>query len=184
MDKLRLDVSICAGVSIGKLKTGLREGLQVVRVMPNTACTVLQSATAFCASENVSLANKEIAVTLLETLGVVHEVSEYQLDAVTGLSGSGPAYVYTMIEAMSDAGVLKGLPRDVATSLAVHTIAGACTMVKESGKHPAQLREMVTSPGGTTIAGVAALEKHGFRHAVISAVDAAASRSAELGRLG
>eukprot|EP00922_Rhytidocystis_sp_ex-Travisia-forbesii_P049495 GHVS01073661.1.p1 GENE.GHVS01073661.1~~GHVS01073661.1.p1 ORF type:complete len:279 (-),score=26.83 GHVS01073661.1:764-1600(-) len=188
----KLLISICAGVTIEKIEKGLKplrvctEGVLsfqgVVRVMPNIACTVLQSATAFCTSAEVSPEEKQLVVLLLQTTGIVHEVAESQLDAVTGVSGSGPAYVYTMIEAMSDGGVLKGLSRDVATSLAIQTIIGACTMVKNSGKHPAELRDMVTSPGGTTMAGVAALERNGFRNAVISAVEAAANRSTELGR--
>lgn len=119
---------------------------------------------------------------LLRSVGIAFEVPEYLLDAVTGLSGSGPAFVYTMIEAMSDGGVLAGLPREVAHRLAAQTVAGAADMVLETGRHPAELREAVTSPGGTTIAGLEALEQGGMRAAVIAAVKAAAEQSRKLGQ--
>eukprot|EP00922_Rhytidocystis_sp_ex-Travisia-forbesii_P023254 GHVS01034147.1.p1 GENE.GHVS01034147.1~~GHVS01034147.1.p1 ORF type:complete len:326 (+),score=30.14 GHVS01034147.1:110-979(+) len=170
----------CFGITISRIKElfCLQNGWSIVRVMPNTACAVLQSATGFCAPKDIPSKELDWVFGLLETVGVVHQVSESQLDAVAGLSGSGPAFVYTMIESMVDAGVLEGLPRGVATSLALQTITGACTMVKETGKHPAQLRDMVTCTGGATMAGMEALERSGFRSAVISAVSAAA-RSAK-----
>eukprot|EP00921_Rhytidocystis_pertsovi_P014093 GHVQ01022941.1.p1 GENE.GHVQ01022941.1~~GHVQ01022941.1.p1 ORF type:complete len:296 (-),score=32.77 GHVQ01022941.1:501-1388(-) len=178
----KLIISIIAGVTIRQLQQCLQsEATPVARVMPNTPCLIGKGASAFDVSSDAAARHIKIVNQLMSSVGVVHRVSEQQLDAVTGLSGSGPAYVYTMIEAMCDAGVLKGLPRDVARSLAVNTVLGSALLVDQTGEHTAMLRDKVTSPGGTTIAGVAALEANGFRHAVMSAVDAATRRSAELG---
>eukprot|EP00920_Eleutheroschizon_duboscqi_P009885 GHVT01023052.1.p2 GENE.GHVT01023052.1~~GHVT01023052.1.p2 ORF type:complete len:194 (-),score=42.02 GHVT01023052.1:131-712(-) len=174
-------ISICAGVTIDTLSQYFREYTNIFRVMPNTSCLIGQSASAFCCKIE---GNKyEPAVKrLLGACGVVEKVSEKQMDAVTGVSGSGPAYVYMLVEALSDAGVKHGLPRAVATRLAAQTVAGSGRMVLEGGLHPAVLRDQVTSPGGTTIAGVAALEEKGFKAAVHAAVAAATSRSIELGK--
>ena len=147
----------------------------------NTPSLIGQGASAYCLG---ALATEEDAITaerLLQSVGQVVRVEEKLMDAVTGVSGSGPAYVYTMIEAMSDAGVKMGLPRTVALQLATQTLKGAAMMVEESGLHPGELKDQVTSPGGTTIAGIAALEEHGVRNALIKAVEAATIRSAELG---
>ncbi|MGB0580847.1 MAG: pyrroline-5-carboxylate reductase dimerization domain-containing protein, partial [Limisphaerales bacterium] len=137
---------------------------------------------AYALGEFATKGDGELAGRLLGAVGLAHEVKEGLLDAVTGLSGSGPAYVYQFIEALSDGGVAAGLPREVATQLAAQTVAGAAKMVLETGQHPGALKDMVTSPGGTTIDGVHELEKGGLRSAVMNAVRAAAEKSKELGR--
>lgn len=175
-------ISVCAGVTISTISNALGSDTKIVRVMPNTPCLYGVGAAALCANSSCLKEEIEIARTLMVSCGSCHVVAEKHMDAVTGLSGSGPAYVYMFIEALSDAGVKGGLPRDVATGLAVQTVLGAATMVKQSGLHPAVLKEQVTSPGGTTIAGVAALEDRSLRAAVIGGVDAARLRSEELGR--
>eukprot|EP00928_Gymnodinium_smaydae_P047993 TRINITY_DN32042_c0_g1_i1.p1 TRINITY_DN32042_c0_g1~~TRINITY_DN32042_c0_g1_i1.p1 ORF type:complete len:420 (-),score=134.14 TRINITY_DN32042_c0_g1_i1:180-1439(-) len=166
-------VSICAGVTIDTYLAGLGRDAKVVRVMPNTPCLIGEAATAYAGSATCGEWELGIVRDMFEAVGEAHKVPESLLNAVTGLSGSGPAYVYMMVQALSDAGVHGGLPRDVATSLAVQTVIGSAKMVQESGKHPAVLKEAVTSPAGTTIAGVRTLEKMGFNAAVIEAVDAA-----------
>lgn len=178
----QLIISICAGVTLAKLEAGLGEGTHIVRVMPNTPCLVGQGAIAFCQSEEVTNEDFEITCALLKSVGRCFHVGEHVMDAVTGLSGSGPAYVYLVIEALSDAGVLMGLPRDVATTLAAQTVRGAAEMVLETKEHPGVLKDKVTSPGGTTIAGMRQLELHGVRAAMYEAVKAATERSAELGK--
>ncbi|QDU74993.1 Pyrroline-5-carboxylate reductase [Bremerella volcania] len=174
-------ISIAAGISLDKLNS-LFSTKRIIRVMPNTPCLVGLSACAFSANEGISDEDVTLTKTLLEATGIAVQVPEKQLDAVTGLSGSGPAFVYMMIEAMSDAGVRQGLPRAVALQLAAQTVKGAAEMVLATGQHPAALKDNVTSPGGTTIAGVHELEKKGFRGAVIDAISAAAERSKELGQ--
>ncbi|MEM9186242.1 MAG: pyrroline-5-carboxylate reductase [Planctomycetota bacterium] len=176
-----LVLSIAAGFPISRLAWGLTPGARIIRAMPNTPCLVGRGATAFSLGTHATRADAATANRLLSAVGVAYEVTEELLDAVTGLSGSGPAYVYTMIEAMSDAGVRAGLPRAVAADLAAQTVAGAARMVTETGEHPALLREAVTSPAGTTAAGLAALERGGLRAAIDDAVQAATARAAELG---
>jgi len=174
-------VSICAGVTIATYLQGLGAGAKVVRVMPNTPCLVGEAATAYAGSSFCKENDLELVHGMFEAVGgATHRVPEYLLNAVTGLSGSGPAYVYMLIQAMSDAGVHGGLPRKVATSLAAQTVLGAARMVTETGQHPALLKEAVTSPAGTTIAGVRTLERHGFNSAIIEAVEAARARSEAL----
>ncbi len=148
--------------------------------MPNTPALVGAGATAFTLGAGATSEDAATTQSLLEAVGIAHEVPEALLDAVTGLSGSGPAYIYLVIEAMADAGVLNGLPRATAVALAAQTVLGAAKMVLETGQHPASLKDQVTSPKGTTIRGIAALEEKGLRHALIAAVDAATRRSAEL----
>jgi len=177
-----LVVSVAAGVSLRQLADGLGAERRLIRVVPNTPCLVGASASAYTAGETTTLEDKELLKRLLNTVGRAFQLPEAQLDAVTGLSGSGPAFVYAMIEALSDGGVRMGLPRDVATTLAAQTVFGAAKMVLETGLHPAVLKDMVTSPGGTTIAGLHALERGGARAAFIDAVEAATLRSAELGK--
>ncbi len=177
-----LVVSVAAGVSLRQLADGLGVERRLVRVVPNTPCLVGASASAYAAGETATPEDRELVKRLLNTVGRAFQLPEAQLDAVTGLSGSGPAFVYTMIEALSDGGVRMGLPRDVATTLAAQTVFGAAKMVLETSSHPAVLKDMVTSPGGTTIAGLHALERGGARAAFIDAVQAATLRSAELGK--
>ena len=176
----KLVISIAAGVCLEALESRVPEGVGVIRVMPNTPCQVGAGAIAFCAGKAVTREQVEIAKGIFNAVGISYEVPEKLISAVTGLSGSGPAYVYVMIEALSDAGVRVGLPRDTATRLAAQTVYGAAKMVLDEGQHPAALKDQVTSPGGTTIAGIDALEKAGFRSALIEAVKAATKRSEEL----
>ncbi len=175
-------VSIVAGASLDQLAEHLPAGSRIVRVMPNTPALVGSSASAFALGEFASSDDAALTGTLLGAVGIAELVSEKLLDAVTGLSGSGPAYVYQFIEALSDGGVAAGLPRELATRLAAQTAAGAAKMVLETGIHPGQLKDMVTSPGGTTIDGVHELEKGGFRAAAMNAVKAAAAKSRKLGK--
>jgi pyrroline-5-carboxylate reductase len=176
----KLVVSVAAGVTLAKLCEGLQTD-RVVRVMPNTPALVGRGASAYARSRGASEADGQLVGELLSAVGRAFAVEEKLLDAVTGLSGSGPAFVYVMIEALSDGGVRVGLPRDVAAALAAQTVLGAAEMVVATGEHPAVLKDRVASPGGTTIAGLAALEDHGLRAALIAAVEAATRRSAELG---
>ena len=175
-------VSIMAGVPMARIAELLGRSQPIVRVMPQTLVRLQAGATAVAGGEHASAAQVQMVVDLFAQVGATVEVSESLLDAVTGLSGSGPAYVYTVIEALADGGVKAGLPRETALQLAAQTVAGAGRMVLESQQHPAQLRDQVTSPGGTTIAGLAELEAGGVRHAFIRAVEAAAKRAQELGR--
>lgn len=179
----KLMVSICAGTTIDTYLGGLGYKTKVVRVMPNSSCLIGEAATAYAGSQAVSEWELDLVHSMFEAVGgATHRVPEHLLNAVTGLSGSGPAYVYMMINALSDAGVHGGLPRSVALSLAAQTVLGAAKMVQESGQHPMVLKEAVTSPAGTTIAGVRTLEKMGFNTAVIEAVEAARMRSEQLSR--
>jgi pyrroline-5-carboxylate reductase len=177
-----LVISIVAGVPIARLSAGLAGHRRIVRAMPNTPALVGAGATALAADASVSAENLETALGLFRGTGIVVQVDEKLIDGVTGLSGSGPAYGFVAIEALSDAGVREGLPRDVATRLAAQTLLGAAKMVLETGLHPAALKDMVTSPAGTTIAGLAALEKAGLRAALLAAVEAATKRAKELGQ--
>jgi pyrroline-5-carboxylate reductase len=177
-----LVVSIAAGVTLKTLGQHLGESTRLVRVMPNTPCLVGASASAFSAGATATAADAELVGRLFGAVGKAFVVGEHLLDAVTGLSGSGPAFVYVMIEAMADGGVKAGLPRDVALALAAQTVLGSARMVLETGQHPAVLKDAVASPGGTTIAGLQVLERGGLRAALLDAVDAAAKRAHELGR--
>lgn len=175
-------LSIAAGITIAQLQNGLGPAARIVRVMPNTPALVGSSASAFALGPSATPEDAAIARRIFGAVGLVCEVPEPLLDAVTGLSGSGPAYVYLVIEALSDGGVAAGLPRETATRLAAQTVLGAARMVLETGSHPGVLKDMVTSPGGTTIEGLHALEKAGVRGAFIGAVRAAAEKAASLGR--
>jgi pyrroline-5-carboxylate reductase len=150
--------------------------------MPNTPALVGKGAAAFASGSDATAEDSEFARCLLGSVGLAFEVDEPLIDTVTGISGSGPAYVYTFIEALADGALLEGLPRDQALALATQTVLGAATMVAESGEHPALLRDRVTSPGGTTIAGLAALEEGAFRSTTIKAVKAATEKARELGQ--
>lgn len=178
----QLVVSIAAGVTLSALSAGLGEQVRIVRVMPNTPCLVGQGASAFAVGSTATAADADFTQSLLATVGQAVQVPEVLLDAVTGLSGSGPAYAFEMIEALSDGGVCAGLPRDVATRLAAQTLLGAAQMVLSTGQHPGALKDAVASPGGTTIAGLLELERGGLRGTLMNAVVAATRRSQELGR--
>ena len=203
-----LVVSIAAGVTLADLQAAAGPDARVVRVMPNTPamvgaspgrerghntaqgwrltsprCCAGQTAAALCLGAKATAADGDLVMRLFNSVGRCYTVQETLLDAVTGLSGSGPAYVFLMIEALSDGGVRAGLPRDIATGLAAQTVAGAAAMVLQSGKHTGELKDMVTSPGGTTIAGVHALETGGVRAALMDAVVAATNRAKELSKL-
>ncbi len=176
-------ISIAAGVPLAKLEGALPNGARVIRVMPNTPALVGASASAFALGKAASAQDGELAQRLFSSVGIAYQVKESLLDAVTGLSGSGPAYVFLMIEALSDGGVAAGLPRDIATKLAAQTLFGSAKMLLETGLHPASLKDMVTSPGGTTIEGLHELEKGKVRGALINAVRAATEKSKKLGQL-
>ncbi len=175
-------LSIAAGVTLATMEAALPDGTAVVRAMPNTPALVGAGAAALCGGSSAIEADIDWATGILGSAGEVVQVTEVQLDAVTGLSGSGPAYVCLMAEAMIDAGVAVGLSRDVASKLAIQTIYGAGKMMAETGEEPSALRAAVTTPAGTTAAGLAALEEHGLRAALAAAVRSAAERSVELGK--
>lgn len=175
-------ISIAAGVKTDLLQDYFGTDAKIIRVMPNTPALVAEAMSALYYSPSVEADERAFVEKIFNSFGEAVEVSEQDMDAVTGLSGSGPAYVYLFIEALADAGVLKGLSRENALKLAAQTVKGGAEMFLKTDKHPAELKDMVTSPAGTTIAGVAALEKNAFRSAVIEAVSAAAERSQELGK--
>jgi len=177
-----LVISVAAGIKLQSLSAGLGKACRLIRVMPNTGCLVGASASAYATGEGATDEDTLLVERLLKAVGIAFRLPEHLLDAVTGLSGSGPAFVFVMIEALSDGGVEVGLPRDVATALATQTVFGAAKMVLEGGTHPGVLKDMVASPGGTTIAGLHALERGGIRAALMDAVEAATMRSQELGK--
>jgi pyrroline-5-carboxylate reductase len=177
-----LVISVAAGIPLATLSTGLGPGPRFVRVMPNTPCLVGEGASGYCLGPGATADDGKLVGRLLAAVGRAFQVDEKLLDAVTGLSGSGPAFAFVMIEALSDGGVRVGLPRAVAQALAAQTLLGAAKMVLETGDHPGLLKDQVASPGGTTIAGLAALEEGGLRAALIAAVTAATARSVELGK--
>ena len=176
-----LIITIAAGLPISFYTDTLGEEVRFVRVMPNTPCLVGAGASGYALGGRASQADGELVARILETVGLAVNVPESLLDAVTGLSGSGPAYAYQIIEALSDGGVRAGLPRNTATQLAAQTLIGAARMVLETGEHPGALKDAVTSPGGTTIAGIHELERGGLRATLMNAVIASAERSRELG---
>lgn len=178
-----LVISTLAGVTTGTIAQALGGGLAVVRAMPNTPALVDEAATAVAGGAHTEARHLDLARSVFAAVGHVETVQETLMDAVTGLSGSGPAYVFMLIEALTDAGVKQGLPRSVALKLSSQTVLGAARLVQETGRHPAILRDEVTTPGGTTIAAIAELEKHGLRTMLIDAVATATARSRELSRL-
>jgi len=178
----QLLISIAAGITTSSIEDQIERPVPVVRVMPNTPCLIGEGATAVAPGKYAERRHLSIAEAIFGAVGKVATVTEDKIDAVTGLSGSGPAYVYMFIEALADGGVRMGLPRPTALLLAAQTVAGAARMVLETGEHPAALRDRVTTPGGTTIAATAALEASCFRSAAIEAVTIAAQKSVELGK--
>jgi pyrroline-5-carboxylate reductase len=182
-NKEQLVISIAAGISLAALEESLK-GCQcrLIRVMPNTPALIMEGASALCGGGLASDDDLETAKTIFDAVGKSVVLSEAEIDAVTGLSGSGPAYVFSFIEAMIDGGVKVGLTREVAETLALQTVLGATRLAISTGEHPANLRAMVTSPGGTTIAGLHEMEKAGFQGIIMDAIEAATERSRELGR--
>jgi pyrroline-5-carboxylate reductase len=184
-DKVNEDVlviSVLAGVTTETLQYNFGHELPVVRAMPNTPALVDEGATALASGTFASRDHLAMAQKIFEAVGEAEVVPEYLMDAVTGLSGSGPAYVYMFIEALTDAGVKQGLPREAAARLATQTVYGAAKLVRDTGKHPAILRDEVTTPGGTAIAAVSELESHGLRTMMINAVATATDRSKQLNK--
>jgi pyrroline-5-carboxylate reductase len=175
-------VSICAGIPIATLESGLGKGCRVIRAMPNTAALARASATAVSAGTLATPEDVQAAQSLFDAVGRTVVLAEHHLDAVTGLSGSGPAYVMLFVEALADGGVKMGLPRDVALLLASQTVFGSAKLLLDTREHPARLKDMVTSPGGTSIAGLKALESGAVRASIMDAVEQATRRSAELGQ--
>jgi pyrroline-5-carboxylate reductase len=182
VDDKKLIISIAAGVPLAKVENALKKGSRVVRVMPNTPSLVLAGVAALAAGNDATSKDVSFAKGIFDSVGRSVIVEEKHMDAVTGLSGSGPAYVFMIIDALSDAGVKVGLPRQLALELAAQTVYGSAKMVLETKEHPAKLRDMVTSPGGTTIEGLHALEKGKLRATLMNAVEAATARSKELGK--
>ncbi len=175
-------ISIAAGITLARMEAVLPAQTRLVRVMPNTPALVGASASGYALNHAATVQDAALAQQLLGAVGLAFQVKESLIDAVTGLSGSGPAYAYLMIESLSDGGVAAGLPREVATQLAAQTLLGAAKMVLETGQHPGALKDAVTSPGGTTIEGIHELEKGGLRAALINAVRASAEKSNRLGQ--
>jgi len=181
VDRSKLLISVAAGVPVASLRDGLGRPARLIRVMPNTPALVLEGATAIARADGLEAGDLETAQELFGAVGRVVVLDEDALDAVTGLSGSGPAYVAIVIESLADGGVKMGLDRATAMILAAQTVLGSAKLIIETGTHPGQLKDMVSSPGGTTIAGIAALEEGGVRRTFINAVERATQRSRELG---
>ena len=176
----KLVVTLCAGLPTSFFAKRLPEGTPIVRVMTNTPALVDQAMTAISAGPHANSTHLALTEEMFKPLGATIRVPESQQDAVTALSGSGPAYFYLLVEAMTDAGILLGLPRQVAHDLIVQTAIGSAIMLRDSGEHPVKLREAVTSPAGTTISAIRELEKHGIRAAMLAALEAARDRAREL----
>lgn len=178
----KLVISIAAGLTLSALEAAAPENFRIIRTMPNTPALVGKGAAGYCLGSRANAEDGQSAQSLLSAVGLAIQVPEKLMDAVTGLSGSGPAYIYVVIDALADGGVRAGIPRADAVRLAAQTVFGAAAMVLETGEHPAVLKDMVTSPGGTTIAGLAELERLGLRSALIEAVGTATRRATELGK--
>jgi pyrroline-5-carboxylate reductase len=184
LDMSKLVISIAAGVPMAALESCLNKELRLIRAMPNIAAAVKEAATAVAAGKHASEEDVEMAMSIFDSIGKTVFIKEnYLMDAITGLSGSGPAYIFLIVEALADAGVKVGLSRQEAVFLSAQTVLGAAKMLMETKEHPGQLRDRVTSPGGTAIAGLATLEKGGLRTTLINAVEVATNRSRELGEM-
>jgi len=178
----QLIISILAGITTGTISRFLGKKNPVIRVMPNIAAVVDEGASGLCLGEFAQDIHKELAVTIFQAVGMVEIVEEGQMDVITGLSGSGPAYVYMIIEALTDGGVMMGLARTIAARLAAQMVLGSAKLVRETGIHPAILKDQVTTPGGTAISAINELEAHGLRPMLIRAVEVATKKSRELSR--
>jgi len=184
LDMSKLIISIAAGVPMEAIEVALGKELRLIRVMPNVAALVKEGAAAIASGKHALKEDIELAMSIFNSVGKSIFLKEnYLMDAVTGLSGSGPAYIFLIIDALADAGVKVGLSRKDAIALATQTVLGSAKMLQETGAHPGQLKDMVTSPGGTAIAGLHNLEKGGLRTTLINAVEAATNRSKELGEI-
>jgi pyrroline-5-carboxylate reductase len=184
LDMSKLVISIAAGVPVAALESCLNKELRLIRVMPNIAAAVKEAATAVAAGKHASKEDVQLAMAIFNSIGRTVFIEEnYLMDAITGLSGSGPAYIFLIVEALADAGVKVGLSRQEALFLSAQTVLGAAKMLIETQEHPGQLRDKVTSPGGTAIAGLATLEEGGLRTTLIHAVEVATNRSRELGEM-
>ena len=179
----KLIISVAAGISTAAIEKRIGGKVPVVRAMPNIAAVVREAATAICLGKYATEQDRATAKHIFESVGMVVDVDEDLMDAVTGLSGTGPMYVFQILEGLSDAGVKVGLSRDIANALAVQTLIGSAKLIKETKEHPAKLKDLVTSPGGTAISALHSLEKNGLKALLIDAVEVAAKRSAELGAL-
>jgi pyrroline-5-carboxylate reductase len=177
----KLIISVAAGISTSYIQKKLGESVPVIRAMPNIAAVVRESATAICRGKHSTDKDLAVARHIFESVGLVVDVDESEMDAVTGLSGTGPMYVFQILEGLSDAGVKVGLSRDVANTLAVQTLIGSSKLIQATKEHPAKLKDLVTSPGGTAISALHSLEKNGLKALLIDAVEVAAKRSSELG---
>jgi pyrroline-5-carboxylate reductase len=184
LDMSKLIISIAAGVPLRAIESLLQKELRLIRVMPNIAASVKESATALSAGKHAKKEDVELAMAIFNSVGKAVFLREnYLMDAITGLSGSGPAYIFIIVDALADAGVKMGLSRKDSQFLAAQTVLGAAKLLIETGEHPGQLKDRVTSPGGTAIAGIHTLEKGGLRTTLINAVEAATQRSKELGEM-
>ena len=177
----KLLISVATGITLDRLQDSAGHRARLVRAVPNTPSLVRRGATAYALGDNATASDATIAEKIFSAVGIAYRVRENSLAAVTGLSGSGPAYVFTFIEALADGGVMMGLPRDIAFDMAVQTVLGSAQMIRDTKLHPAELREMVASPGGTTMAAIETLEARGLRHTIMSAVRSASERARELG---
>ncbi len=185
LSKDKLLISILAGIPVGKVQDFLKKGSKVIRAMPNAPALVQEGATAIFRGDQATEKDEQIARRIFDSVGkTIILQDESLMDAVTGLSGSGPAYVFVILESLSDGGVKMGLSREVATNLAIQTLAGAAKLARESRKHPGELKDMITSPGGTTIVGLKKLEEGGLRASLMEAVEAATLRAKELSKGG
>jgi pyrroline-5-carboxylate reductase len=183
LDMSKLIISIAAGISLATIESHLKRDLRLIRAMPNIAALVLESATAICPGKHATSEDLKLAKAIFDSIGKTVIIEEDLMDAITGLSGSGPAYLFLIIDAMADAGVKVGLSRDNALTLSAQTVLGAAKLLIETGEHPGRLKDLVTSPGGTAIAGLHTLEEGGLRTTLINAVEIATRRSRELGEM-
>ncbi|MCA9580985.1 MAG: pyrroline-5-carboxylate reductase [Myxococcales bacterium] len=183
VDGSKLVVSIAAGVPIAAIEKRLGQGVRVIRVMPNTPALVDAGATAIAAGSHATKEDIALVKAIFDNVGITVVLDESAMDAVTGLSGSGPAYIFMIIEALADAGVKVGLHRETAQRLAAQTVMGSAKLLIDTGEHPGRLKDMVTSPGGTAIAGLHTLEEGSLRTTLMNAVESATNRAKELGRI-